>query len=309
MDTVKRDISGIEASYELSSLPLYRCSHQFQNVSFTGSWVLERNGATLTKSTPLDKYLAHPKEDVRSWYLFVCRLGKVPVISGSNMRATWPLTEDLSRSMLQLHWPNWRQITDIGAQYDSQQPEWMDLLQPIADFDDVTSDFTYDDGGPDFDWSLTSNTYPDNYGVLFFTKSEWYKRRKQHLILPNIDVNSLNEDQRFAFSLVMETLIKYQVNPVGVEKLRVIISGTAGSGKSYLIQSLVRAIKLLFNFNKAVQVLCPTGSSANLISSRTIHSFLKIPTSTKATEEMSSPEGVTGETLQFFFSRSCMSYS
>ena len=56
-------------------------------------------------------------------------------------------------------------LTDIGAQYDSQQPEWMDLLQPIADFDDVTSDFTYDDGGPDFDWSHTSNTYPDNYGV------------------------------------------------------------------------------------------------------------------------------------------------
>ena len=56
-----------------------------------------------------------------------------------------------------------------------------------------------------------------------------------------------------------------------------IISGTAGSGKSYLIQSLVRAIKVLFNSNKAVQVLCPTGSSANLISGRTIHNFLKIP--------------------------------
>ena len=124
------------------------------------------------------------------------------VISGSNMRSTWPLTEDFSRSMLLLHWPNWRQIrqitdikqkdneqtwvdimlaflesdqcpnfvkadvkraktrqsnadyekdteSDILAQYDSQQPEWMDLLQPVADFDDVTSDFTYDDGGPD----------------------------------------------------------------------------------------------------------------------------------------------------------------
>ena len=133
------------------------------------------------------------------------------------MRATWPLTEDFSRSMLLLHWPNWRQITDIkqkdseqtwvdimlaflesdqrpnfvkagvkrakthqsnadyekdtdsdiGAQYDSQQPEWMDLLQSIADCDDVTSDFTYDDCGPDFDWSHISNTYPDNYGVIF----------------------------------------------------------------------------------------------------------------------------------------------
>ena len=62
--------------------------------------------------------------------------------------------------------------TDIGAQYDNQQPEWMDLLQPMADFDDVTLDFTYDNGDPDFDWSHTSNTYPDNYGVNFSTKSE-----------------------------------------------------------------------------------------------------------------------------------------
>jgi hypothetical protein len=29
MNTVKRDISSMEASYELLSLPLYRCSHSF----------------------------------------------------------------------------------------------------------------------------------------------------------------------------------------------------------------------------------------------------------------------------------------
>ena len=124
---------------------------------------------------------------------------------------------------------------------------------------------------------------------IFLQNRNGTEEENNTLILPNIDVNSLNEDQRFAFSLVMETLINYQENPVEVEKLRMIISGTAGSGKSYLIQSLVRAIKLLFNSNKAVQVLCPTGSSANLISGRTIHIFLKIPTSTKATMEMSPP--------------------
>ncbi len=40
MHTVKRDISSVEASYELLALPLYRCSHEFQSVSFTGSRVL-----------------------------------------------------------------------------------------------------------------------------------------------------------------------------------------------------------------------------------------------------------------------------
>ena len=117
MNTVKRDISGIGASYELSSLPLNRCSHHFQNISFTGSLVLERNGATLTESTPLDKYLQRPEEIVSSWYSFVCNQGNVPVISGSNMRATWPLTKDFSRSMLFLIWPIGEREQNTGATF------------------------------------------------------------------------------------------------------------------------------------------------------------------------------------------------
>lgn len=37
MGTVKGDISAVEASFELSSLPLYRCSHSFQNISSSGA--------------------------------------------------------------------------------------------------------------------------------------------------------------------------------------------------------------------------------------------------------------------------------
>ena len=36
MNTVKRDVSAVEASYELSSLPLFRCSHSFQTISLSG---------------------------------------------------------------------------------------------------------------------------------------------------------------------------------------------------------------------------------------------------------------------------------
>ena len=32
MNTVKHDVSAVEASYEISSLPLYRCTHQFQEL-------------------------------------------------------------------------------------------------------------------------------------------------------------------------------------------------------------------------------------------------------------------------------------
>lgn len=80
-----------------------------------------------------------------------------------------------------------------------------------------------------------------------------------------------------------------------------IVTGTAGSGKSFLINCLVKAIRLFFQSNKSVQVLCPTGSSANLISGVTLHSFLKIPTQFRG-REMKAPEGSIGESLQENFS-------
>lgn len=45
------------------------------------------------------------------------------------------------------------------------------------------------------------------------------------------------------------------------------------SGKSFLFKCLVKSIRSLFNSNKSVQVLCPTGNSADLVSGVTLHSF------------------------------------
>ena len=60
MGSVKRDISSVEASYKLSSTPLYRSSHQFQSVSVSGSRLLEKGGTTVTKCTTVfDKYICH----------------------------------------------------------------------------------------------------------------------------------------------------------------------------------------------------------------------------------------------------------
>jgi hypothetical protein len=42
MDTVKQDIPAVEASYELSSLPLYRSSHTFQNISVSSFRQIEK---------------------------------------------------------------------------------------------------------------------------------------------------------------------------------------------------------------------------------------------------------------------------
>ena len=72
MNTVKRDLSATEAAFETLPFPLYKCTHQFQNVSFTSSRVLERNGITFTRSTLLEKYLERSKEDHRRLLVPVC---------------------------------------------------------------------------------------------------------------------------------------------------------------------------------------------------------------------------------------------
>ena len=348
MNTVKRDISNSEAAYELAQLPLYRCSHKFQYVSLTGSRMLETKGKTATKNTALDQYIARDKDNTMSWYEFIVQSGKVPVIAGST-HATWPLNKEFCRTMLLLHWHNWRTVGDITNTEnpdwigkftnfmttdhcpvfvqadverakekktnhaedevedddddghegnDRQQPEWFDILKPNAVYDDYTTDFEYDDGGPDYNWNEAAALYPSNAISFLDDLNETQPDTENDgLNLPNIDLLSLNKDQQFAFNMVMTKLQSYKKG-IKTDNLRLCISGSAGSGKSHLINSLVYGIRTLFNKNGAVQVLCPTGNSANLISGVTLHSFLKIPCGIKATKDMSPPIGMCGEALQ-----------
>ena len=80
MGTVKRDISAVEASYELSSLPLYRSNHTFQSISLSGARILGHNGIRVIRNTALDRYMERSNNDRSSFYSFICQTGKVPVI-------------------------------------------------------------------------------------------------------------------------------------------------------------------------------------------------------------------------------------
>ena len=345
METVKRDISAVEASYELSGLPLYRCSHNFQSVSLSGSRVLQRSESKVTKQTIVDKYLDREGKNESSLYDFICKAGKVPVIAGNSVQASYPLNEDYCRTTLLLHWPNWRTLSDIKAdeitwtekfelflesdvcpnfikaqverakfhaknhlnddiQDDedelneaSQQPEWTELLKTNGKINDSNA-FVYDDGGPDYDWTATDFSFSLASAKNFIeTLKEKVLERDKKLQIPDVNVKSLNADQKFAFDMVMNSLYNYINNVDHFTPLRMVVSGTAGSGKSFLIKCLVKTIRTLFQSNSSVQVLCPTGNSANLIDGQTAHSFLKLPTNNKS-KDMKPPEGSVGEELQ-----------
>ena len=82
-------------------------------------------------------------------------------------------------------------------------------------------------------------------------------------------------------------------------RLRLVVAGEAGSGKSYLINYPVYSIRKFCEHNKAVQVLAPTGNSANLFfSGKTIHSFLEFPCGPKSKKDKTAPVGTTAEKLQ-----------
>jgi hypothetical protein len=119
----------------------------------------------------------------------------------------------------------------------------------------------------------------------------------KNLSIPDVDLSKMNSDQKFAIDIVLKWIHNYIENPDELEPLRMIVSSTAGSGKSFLIKCIVKAIITILSSNEVVQVLCPTGSSANIISEVTLHSFLNIPTN-KRGQDMKAPEGSTGESLQ-----------
>jgi hypothetical protein len=47
-----------------------------------------------------------------------------------------------------------------------QQPDWMKLIIPNPNYEAIDeSNFKYDDGGPEYDWGLTSHHYPSDLGI------------------------------------------------------------------------------------------------------------------------------------------------
>ena len=85
-------------------------------------------------------------------------------------------------------------------------------------------------------------------------------------------IDSLGDKQRITYSVILE---HYRT---GFDPLRMIIQGTAGTGKSYLIGAIKNTLENLSHPGKSpLLLLAPTGVAAFNISVRTIHFALHIP--------------------------------
>ena len=117
----------------------------------------------------------------------------------------------------------------------------------------------------DVDWTISSQAYPNVEEAPSFI-SQQRQAAGQHIFTTSADPLNLQQKQLLVYKAVQEH--HTTANP---EPLRMIVSGTAGTGKSYLIHCL----RLLLQ--DQLRVAAPTGVAAFNVEGHTLHSLLSLP--------------------------------
>ena len=102
--------------------------------------------------------------------------------------------------------------------------------------------------------------------------------QENELVTETLDYQTLNEKQKLVFKRV-ESHYGNMLKDNQTEPLRIIVMGTAGTGKTYLINAIRGRLREMtgVRFKSPVLVLAPTGVAAFNINGITVHSALSIP--------------------------------
>ena len=122
------------------------------------------------------------------------------------------------------------------------------------------------DSQQDIDWTLASQSYPNVEEAPSFI-SQQRQVAAEHVFTTSADPQNLQGKQ-----LQVYTAVQQHHDAVNPPPLRMIVSGTAGTGKSYLIHCL----RLLLQHQ--LRVAAPTGVAAFNVDGCTLHSLLSLPT-------------------------------
>ncbi len=105
----------------------------------------------------------------------------------------------------------------------------------------------------------------------------WVKSRRKetqddprHRQLPPVDLSSLNVKQRLAYDIIVDHQTQLMANHQPAP-LHMLVCGTAGTGKSYLISAIAHAL------GDACLLTGTTGMASFNICGKTLHSALKLP--------------------------------
>lgn len=140
------------------------------------------------------------------------------------------------------------------------QEEWMMICQRSGDLQpNVTSE-------EEFDWTSAAQSYPNiEEAPTFITRHR--QTTVEHVFTTSASPKNLQGRQ-----LDVYTTVRDHYESSNPEPLHIIVNGTAGTGKSYLIHCL----RLLLG-NK-LKISAPTGVASFIIDGKTLHSLLHLPT-------------------------------
>ena len=127
------DISAAAADFMNCGGKLQRCTRNFNIVGLSGYRQLKGSvnddGNTITKDTPLDKFLSQKRRDhdptINLWDYSKqcnckCGIDHVPLFTGITLKPTWPVSEDVSRAYLMIFsHGTWNSVEDLKCHHET----------------------------------------------------------------------------------------------------------------------------------------------------------------------------------------------
>ena len=177
---------------------------------------------------------------------------------------------------------------------DEQQPEyqdeWMVLCQRNPRF---TVHSEQDD---QVDWEAAARDFPreilrecPNWIISQRHLSEASSDSTWHRQLPAVEVTTLNSKQKHAYDLIQDYHVRF-LSAGNTHPLHMIVSGTAGTGKSYLISAITHLLK------DTCILTGTTGMASFNICGKTLYSALQLPVHPNNQQEL---QGAALQQLQF----------
>ena len=149
------------------------------------------------------------------------------------------------------------------------------------------------DIGTNFDWS--ESLYKEQRGVTIDGTSWVEAIQQQHdkavkdqaqavdnLVIPTqkngdaYDVEMLSDEQKSIVYDAVDTVMKFLANDPDYKPLRATIMGSGGTGKSFIINTIISMVRTLTCSNDTVQIAAPSGAAAFNVQGSTIHNLLGV---------------------------------
>jgi hypothetical protein len=155
---------------------------------------------------------------------------------------------------------------------------------------DVTVDI-----GKNKDWSISD--YQEERQVtiegdvyLDAITGEYYDDKKKHKQKTRLDIpkqkdgskyslKKLSKQQRAVVIAATDTIVKFLKNDKKYKPLRATVMGCGGTGKSFIINTIISIIRNMTQMNDTVKVGAPSGAAAYNVQGSTLHRLLGISVS------------------------------